>query len=100
MCAKLMAMRRVAAIIAAIGFLSFLGIALLPLLSSRPPIYPYVGMVLCAILFLMFDRTRARYVAGVCLLFALVAGINLYQRNARHDVRLRERVRQEASRSQ
>jgi hypothetical protein len=89
-------MRRIAANIGAAGFFCFLAIALLPILSSRPPIYPYVGMVLCAILFLMFDRTRARYIAGVCLLLALVAGINLYQRNARHDARLMERVRQEA----
>lgn len=89
-------MRRVAAIIAAVGFLWFLGLALLPHLSARPPIYPYIGMVICAALFVTCDRTRARYIGMVCLALSLVAGINLYQRNARHDARLKERVRQEA----
>jgi hypothetical protein len=85
-------MRRVAAIIAAVGFLWFLGIALLPHLSARPPIYPYVGMVICATLFVICDRTWARYIGIVCLLLSLIAGINLYQRNAKHDARVKAKA--------
>ncbi len=90
-------MRRVAAIIAAIGFLWFLGIALLPHLSARPPIYPYVGMLVCATIFVICERTRARYVGIVCLLLALIAGINLYQRNARFDARVKALVERQHS---
>ena len=88
-------MRRVAAITAVVGFLWFLGLALLPLLSSRPPIYPYIGMVICAAVFVLCDRTRARYIGMVCLVLALTAVVNRYQRNARFDARLKELVRQQ-----
>ena len=86
-------MRRFLAFIAVLGFLLFLGIAMLPTLSARPPIFPYIGMVICAAIFILCERTAARFVGIVGLMLALIAGLRLYQRNARFDARLQEVVR-------
>jgi hypothetical protein len=87
-------MRRFGAFIAVLGFVVFLGIALLPTLSARPQLFPYICMVNCAAIFILCERTAARFLGIVGLTLALIAGVRLYQRNARFDARLQELVRQ------
>lgn len=87
-------MRRFVAFIAVLGFVVFLGIAMLPTLSARPPLFPYIGMVICAAIFIFCERTAARFLGIAGLVLALIAGVDLYQRNARFDARVQELVRQ------
>jgi hypothetical protein len=93
--ARAAAMQRFGSFVSVAGFVVFFNIALLPTLSARPPLFPYIGMVICATIFILCERKAARFFGIVALVLAFIAGVGLYRRNARFDAQLQELVRQQ-----
>lgn len=94
------ALKRFFFILAVIGFVFFLAIALLPTLSALRPTGAYCGMAVCALVAIACGSGGQRWLAVLGLVFALAGGIHAWRHNRRIYASIREHIRELDQRQQ
>jgi hypothetical protein len=83
-------LKRFLFILAVLGYVVFLAMALLPALTPLRPVGAYGGMAVCALVAIVCSSGGQRSLAVLGLVFALAGGIHAWRNNNRVYARMRE----------